>query len=156
MQMLTDGHFWGFIAACFVVSLSGAVFKPGAWYAGLRKPLWNPPNWLFAPAWTLLYIMIAVAGYLVWREVGFGPVLVIYGVQLVINAMWSGLFFGMQRPDLGFYGVTALWLSIVACIVAFAPISATAMWLMVPYLCWVSFAAFLNWTLWRMNGAQPA
>ena len=154
--MLTDWNFWGFVGACFVVSLSGAVFKPGAWYAGLRKPSWNPPNWAFAPAWTVLYVMIAIAGYLVWRQVGFGPALAVYAVQLVCNATWSGLFFGMKRPDIGFYGVVALWLSILACILVFAPISATAMWLMVPYLAWVSFAGYLNWTLWRMNGAQPA
>lgn len=156
MQMLTDANFWGFLGACFVVSLSGAVFKPGEWYKRLRKPSWNPPNWLFGPAWAVLYIMIACAGYLVWRQVGFGTALAVYGIQLVANAMWSGLFFGLKRPDIGFYGLVALWLSIAACIVVFAPISATAMWLMVPYLCWVSFAGFLNWTLWRMNGAQPA
>lgn len=78
MQMLSDSYFWAFLGACFVVSLSGGVFKPGAWYAGLRKPAWNPPNWLFGPAWAVLYIMIAIAGYLVWRQAGFGPALAFY------------------------------------------------------------------------------
>jgi len=77
-------------------------------------------------------------------------------VQLLFNAAWSGLFFGLRRPDIGFYGLVALWLSILGCIILFAPVSATAMWLMVPYLAWVSFAGLLNWTLWQMNGARPA
>lgn len=156
MQTILDTSFWGFMGACFVTALSGAVFKPGEWYKRLRKPSWNPPNWLFGPAWAVLYICIAIAGYLVWSEVGFGVAMAVYGIQLVTNAAWSGLFFGMQRPDFGFYGIVALWLSILACIVVFAPISTTAMWLMVPYISWVTFAGFLNWTLWRMNGAQPA
>lgn len=156
MTMLSDWNFWGFIAAVFVVSLSGAVFAPGEWYERLRKPSWNPPNWLFAPAWTVLYVMIAIAGYLVWQRVGFGAALAVYAVQLLCNAAWSGLFFGLKRPDIAFYGVVALWLSIAANIAAFAPISATAAWLLVPYLAWVSFAGYLNWTLWRMNGARPA
>lgn len=155
-EFLTQWSWWGFLAATFVVSLSGAIFTPGPWYDRLRKPSWNPPSWLFAPAWAVLYVMIATAGWLVWKQVGFGPAMLVYAVQLVINAMWSGLFFGLRRPDIGFYGVTALWLSVLACIVAFAPISPGAMWLMVPYLAWVSFAGFLNWTLWRMNGARPA
>jgi translocator protein len=156
MQTILDVSFWGFMGACFVTALSGAVFKPGDWYKRLRKPSWNPPNWLFGPAWAVLYICIAIAGYLVWSEVGFGTAMAVYGVQLVTNAAWSGLFFGMQRPDYGFYGIAALWLSILACIVVFAPISATAMWLMIPYISWVTFAGFLNWNLWRMNGSQPA
>ncbi len=144
----------GFAAATFVTALSGAFFKPGQWYEGLRKPSWRPPNWLFGPAWTVLYVTIAIAGWLVWREAGFagaGLPLAIYGIQLVLNAVWSGLFFGLRRPDLAFVEVVLLWLSILATILAFAPIHAGAAWLLLPYLCWVAFAAWLNLTLWRMN-----
>ncbi|MBY0611296.1 MAG: tryptophan-rich sensory protein [Beijerinckiaceae bacterium] len=148
----------GFIAANFIVALSGAIFRPGAWYEGLAKPSWKPPNWLFGPAWTVLYITIAIAGWMVWRKAGFtgaGPALAIYGVQLLLNAAWSGLFFGLRRMDLAFYEVLLLWLSIAATIVAFRAIDSDAALLLVPYLGWVTFASILNFTIWRMN-ASPA
>ncbi len=143
-----------FISTCVATALSGALFRPGAWYETLRKPWWRPPNWLFAPAWTVLYLMIAVSGWLVWRKAGFAGAalpLGVYFVHLAINAAWSWLFFGLRRMDLALADVTALWLSIVLMIWLFAPISATAAWLLVPYLAWVSFAAFLNWTMLTLN-----
>ena len=146
----------GFFAACFLTSLSGAIFKPGPWYDALKKPWWRPPNWLFPPAWGILFIMIAISGWLVWREAGFGFALVVYTIQLVINFGWSGLFFGLRRLDLALYELMALWLSILACIIVFAPISTTAAWLMVPYLAWVSFAGYLNFTMLKLNGPKPA
>lgn len=146
----------GFFAACFLTALSGAIFTPGQWYEGLKKPWWRPPNWLFGPAWGLLFIMIALSGWFVWREAGFGLAIVIYGVQLVLNFLWSAFFFGMKRPDYALYDLMGLWLSILACIIIFAPISATAAWLMVPYLCWVSFAGCLNFTMLKLNGPRPA
>jgi translocator protein len=146
----------GFFAACFATALSGAIFTPGAWYEGLKKPWWRPPNWLFGPAWGLLFIMIALSGWFVWREAGFGWPIAIYGVQLVLNFLWSAFFFGARRPDWALYDLMALWLSILACIVVFAPISATAAWLMAPYLAWVSFAGWLNFTMLRLNGPRPA
>ena len=81
--------FLPFLAIVFVVALSGAVFMPGAWYASLKKPSWTPPDWLFAPAWTILYLMIAIAGWLVWRAEGIGPALVMRGLNLLFNALWS-------------------------------------------------------------------
>ena len=144
----------GFLAACVAAASSGALFRPGAWYEGLAKPPWRPPNWAFAPAWTVLYVTIAVAGWLVWREAGFGrggPALGIYAVQLLLNALWSALFFGLRRPDIAFAEVVALWLSILATILAFHPLHAGAAWLLVPYLCWVTFAAALNFSIWRLN-----
>ena len=116
----------GFLAACFLVACSGAVFRPDDWYERLAKPSWNPPNWVFAPAWTVLYILIAIAGWLVWREAGFGLPLLVYAVQLLLNAGWSAVFFGMKRPDLAFAELVLLWLSILATILLFAPIHATA------------------------------
>lgn len=150
----------GFLAACFVVATTAAVFRPDAWYRALRKPSWNPPDWLFPPAWTVLYIMIAVAGWLVWRERGFsGAVLpfAAYVAQLLLNGLWSPIFFGVKRLDLAFYELTLLWASIVVCIILFAPISSTAALLLLPYLAWVSFAGLLNYTIWKLNPeAAPA
>lgn len=146
----------GFFGACFATAASGAVFKPGPWYEGLKKPWWRPPNWLFAPAWAVLFVMIAFSGWYAWREAGFGLALAVYGVQLVLNFLWSAFFFGLRRPDYALYDLVLLWLSILACILLFAPISATAAWLMVPYLAWVSFAGWLNFTMLRLNGPRPA
>jgi len=146
----------GFFVACFATASAGAIFTPGAWYEGLRKPWWRPPNWLFGPAWGVLFCCIAVAGWLVWRQVGFGLVLGVYAVQLALNFAWSWLFFGRRRPDLAFWDLVALWVSIAACIVLFAPISPAAAWLFAPYLAWVSFAGYLNLTMWRLNGPRPA
>jgi tryptophan-rich sensory protein len=144
----------GFLAANFAAALSGALFTPGEWYRGLAKPSWNPPDWAFAPAWTVLYIMIAVAGWLVWREAGLAGAalpLAVYVVQLLFNAGWSAVFFGLQRPDLAFLEVIGLWLSILATILLFWPVSQLAALLLLPYLAWVTFAATLNFAIWRLN-----
>ncbi|MEO3471069.1 TspO/MBR family protein [Roseomonas sp. CAU 1739] len=144
----------GFFAAAFVVASSGALFRPGPWYAALRKPAWCPPNWLFAPAWSVLYVLIAIAGWLVWRDVGFAaaaPAFIVYALQLVLNAGWSGIFFGMRRMDLALYELMLLWLSIAATIVAFSAHHLGAALLMTPYLAWVTFAGVLNYTMMRLN-----
>jgi tryptophan-rich sensory protein len=146
----------GFFLACFATAASGAIFAPGEWYERLKKPWWNPPNWLFGPAWGVLFIMIAVAGWLVWRQVGFGLAMWLYGLQLVLNFAWSALFFGMKRPDLALYELIALWFAILACIFVFAPISPWGMALMIPSIAWVSFAGWLNYTMLRLNGPRPA
>ena len=146
----------GFVIACMAVASSGAVFKPGDWYEGLAKPWWRPPNWLFPIAWTLLYACIAVSGWLVWRAAGFAgasTALAVYGIQLLFNAAWSGLFFGMRRIDLAFAELVLLWLSIVATVALFAPISLLAAELLLPYLVWVTFAGALNLSIWQMNRA---
>jgi translocator protein len=109
---------------------------------------------LFPPTWTVLYLTIAVSGWLVWRTSGFAAAalpLAIYLLQLVLNAAWSPIFFGMRRPDLSFVEIVILWCSIVATIATFQPLSAVAAWLLLPYLAWVTFAAALNFTIWRMN-----
>jgi benzodiazapine receptor len=144
----------GFVGACFLAATTGAVFRPGDWYERLAKPSWRPPNWLFPPAWAVLYLTIAVSGWLVWRTSGFAGAalpLAIYFVQLVLNAAWSPIFFGLRRPDLGFFEIVMLWLSIVATIAAFHPVNSAAAWLLLPYLAWVTFAAALNFTVWRLN-----
>ncbi|MGF1503286.1 MAG: TspO/MBR family protein [Paracoccaceae bacterium] len=143
-----------FIAACFGAAMSGAFFAPGEWYENLRKPSWNPPNWVFPVVWMVLYGMIAAAGYLVWitAEPGaaFWP-MVVWGLQLVLNAAWSPLFFGLKRPDLGMVGVIALWLGVAANIAVFWPVSVIAALLLVPYLVWVTIAAALNYQVMRLN-----
>lgn len=142
-----------FMAINMAAAASGAVFRPGAWHRGLIKPSWNPPNWLFPPAWSILYLMIAVSGWRVFEARGLeaAPQLVLFFVSLLLNAAWSGLFFGLKRPGLAFAELLVLWASIVAMIAAFAPIDSLAAWLLAPYLCWVTFAGALNFAIWRLN-----
>lgn len=147
-----------FIALNAAAAFSGAFFRPGAWYKQLDKPPWCPPDWLFGPAWTVLYTTIAVSGWLVWRTGGLeGPAwaaLAIYGVQLVLNAGWSAVFFGMQRPGLALLELIVFWLSILATIIAFHGVYPPAAYLLLPYLAWVSFAGVLNYSLWRRNSGR--
>lgn len=150
---------FAFLTVSYVAGSTGSFFRPGPWYEGLAKPRWRPPNWLFGPVWAVLYAMIAVAGWLVWREAGFAGAalpLTVFAVQLVLNAIWSYLFFGLRNLGLALAEMGTLWLSIVAMIVTFAPISGLAATLLVPYLLWVSFAWVLNLAIWRLNAPQPA
>jgi translocator protein len=140
-----------FVALVVAAASSGVFFRPGEWYRRLRKPGWTPPNWLFGPVWSVLYLMMAVAGWLVWRTDPSSVAIWIWALQLVTNASWSGVFFGMRRMDLAFYDIALLWVLVAAFIVAALPISTTAALLFVPYLIWVTIAGALNWTVWRMN-----
>lgn len=142
-----------FVGVNFMAALSGALFRPGEWYFALAKPAWRPPDWLFGPAWSVLYTMNAVAGWLAWSAGGWGVAMAIYLASLLFNAGWSAIFFGMRRMDLAFVWLIGLWLSVAAQIAAFAPLSPTAAALLYPYLAWVTFAGALNWTIWRMNRA---
>jgi tryptophan-rich sensory protein len=138
----------------FAAAAIGAQFMPGAWYAGIAKPSWNPPNWIFGPVWTALYLMMAVAAWMVWKATGATGVrhaLMLFLVQLALNAAWSWLFFGRERPDLALMDIAALWLTIVATTWAFWGIERRAGMLMLPYLAWVSFASCLNFAIWRLN-----
>ena len=144
----------GWLVACFGAASPGGIFMPGDWYATLQKPSWNPPGWIFGPVWSALYTMMAVAAWLVWKRVGFAVQrrpLTIFLVQLALNAAWTALFFGLHWPGVAFAEIVLLWLAIVATLAAFRPVSHTAAWLLAPYLAWVSFAALLNFTLWRLN-----
>lgn len=143
------------IALCFLPSLTGVVAQPGEWYAGLDKPWFTPPNWLFGPAWTLLYVLMGTAAWLVWREEGFAGAKVALGlflVQLVLNAAWSPVFFGLHRMGWALVVIVMMAAAILATMVAFYPHSKVAAGLLVPYLGWVSFATALNLALWRLNG----
>jgi tryptophan-rich sensory protein len=144
----------GWIVLCFAAASLGALFMPGEWYASLRKPSWNPPNWIFGPVWTALYTMMGVAAWLVWKRGGFAEQrrpLGLFLLQLALNAAWTPLFFGMHALGPAFAEIVLLWVTIVATLAAFWPVSRTAACLLAPYLAWVSFAAALNFTLWRLN-----
>jgi translocator protein len=144
----------GWLLLCFAAAAFGGLFMPGEWYASLKKPSWNPPGWVFGPVWTTLYVMMAVAAWLVWKRGGFSaqrPALVLFLVQLALNAAWTPLFFGLHRPGLAFAEMLLLWLAIAATLAAFRRVSRVAAWLLAPYLAWVSFAAALNLGLWRLN-----
>lgn len=146
-----------FLAICFAMAgIGGAVTTPKTpgWYATLAKPSWNPPNWVFGPVWSALYLCMAVAAWLVWRQGGLPAVrlpLALFGVQLLLNVLWSCIFFGLQNPGLAFGEVLLLWGAIAATTVAFWQRSRVAGLLLVPYLAWVSFASVLNFVIWRLN-----
>lgn len=127
---------------------------PGEWYATLKKPSWNPPDWIFGPVWSALYTMMAVAAWLVWQRGGFVAQrrpLALFLAQLGLNALWTPLFFGLHRPGLAFAEIVLLWVAIAATLAAFRRVNQAAAWLLAPYLVWVSFAAVLNFEMWRLN-----
>jgi tryptophan-rich sensory protein len=142
-----------FIVAVFAAALLGARFCPDAWYDELAKPSWQPPNRVFAPVWTVLYVAIAVAGWRLWT-VGSGLGVTFWAIQLALNAIWSPLFFGAKRIDLALVDIVALWVAIVATAVVAASVDGVATALLVPYLAWVSFATALNFAVWRLNRAR--
>jgi tryptophan-rich sensory protein len=145
------------LAAVFAAAGIGSVFTSrsvGDWYAALEKPPWNPPSWVFGPVWTVLYAMMAVAAWLVWRQGGWKAArlaLGLFAVQLALNAGWSAVFFGARMPGLAFAELVALWLAILATTAAFFRKSVAAGVLMLPYAAWTTFAGVLNFTLWRLN-----
>ncbi|NOU35757.1 MAG: tryptophan-rich sensory protein [Kiritimatiellaceae bacterium] len=143
-----------FIGIAFLPALSAVFVNIGGWYEALNKPSWNPPSWIFGPVWSTLYLMIGLAGYLAWtrgcREER-RAVFTAYGAQLLLNALWSPVFFGLHRPDSALIVLTLLWFSILICIGAFSQRSRLAAWLMIPYFLWVSFAGALNTVIAAMN-----
>jgi tryptophan-rich sensory protein len=149
------------VAASFgTAAIGGLVTDIGPWYRALRKPSWQPPDWLFGPVWTLIFSLIAAAMVLSWNAAAGSPgsrsvLVAAFAVNLVLNVLWSFLFFGRKRPDLALVEVVALWLSITVLIAVVRPFSALGAWLLGPYLLWVSFAAVLNRAIVRLNGPFP-
>jgi len=142
------------IVITFGAAYVGSQFPVDEWYATLSKPSWNPPNWLFGPVWSLLYLLMAISVWLVWRDKGISGAiipLIIFLLQLILNAAWSWLFFGLHEPSWAFAEIIVLWLAILANIILFWRINTISGVLLVPYLAWVTFATFLNYTLWRLN-----
>jgi len=150
----------------------------GSWYATLAKPALNPPSWIFGPVWTLLYLLMGIALFIVWkkgwkvqnqmfvgRDKGWNPltrrfwsgdwqkqnIIAIFAVQLGLNVLWSYIFFGLHQPGLAFFELLALWVSILYTIINFYRVSKTATWLLLPYIFWVTFAGYLNWAIWVGN-----
>ena len=141
-----------FLALVALAASFGALFLPGEWYESLRKPPLNPPNWVFGPVWTLLYLGIAVAGWRVWRaRPEVSTALGLWAAQLLLNALWSYLFFGLERPGLALVDITVLLVLILATTVVFFRIDRPAGALLVPYAVWVAFATYLNAGLWVLN-----
>ena len=149
------------ILICFACAgIGSAATTPNLadWFANLKKPTWNPPNWVFAPVWTTLFAMMAVAAWLVWRNAWQNAgwrtswlALSWFGIQLALNVGWSILFFGCQQPGFALIEIVLLWLAIAITASLFARHSKLAAGLMVPYLCWVSFASVLNFAIWSLN-----
>ena len=146
------------LAVTFTPAIIGSLFTRQAisdWYAYLNKPSFTPPDWLFGPVWTLLYLLMAVSAFLVWQKGLANPVvkiaLVLYLLQLILNGLWTPLFFGARMPLLAFCEIVVLWGAIVFTILAFARVSTPAAVLLLPYIAWTSFAAVLNFSIWLLN-----
>jgi tryptophan-rich sensory protein len=145
------------LAVCFSAGVVGSRFTGPAvasWYAGIAKPSWTPPNSVFGPVWSALYLMMGLAAWLVWRKAGFSGApgaMLLFGLQLVVNAAWSWIFFGLRRFDLGFLEIVVLWALILVTVIAFWRHDTRAALLLLPYLAWVSYAGALNFAIWRLN-----
>nr|WP_181105691.1 TspO/MBR family protein [Xanthomonas arboricola] len=146
----------GSLVLCYLVAALGATasIQAATFYAGLQRPDWAPPGWLFGPVWTVLYGMMAISVWLVWRRGGWSSArwaLGLFVLQLALNGLWSWLFFAWHMGAWAFVDIVALWVALVLTIVAFAKWQRVAAWLLVPYLLWVSFAAALNYAVWQLN-----
>ena len=143
------------LAAAMVATAGGLMTEIGPWYHGLRKPAWQPPDWAFGPAWTVIFALAALSGYHAWRSAPslrrWALIVALFAINGLLNIGWSACFFLLRRPDWALAEVVALWLSILALIVVLAPQSRTAAWLLVPYLLWVGFAAVLNLAVVQLN-----
>lgn len=146
------------VLICESIGILGAIFTTPAiptWYAQLNKPSFSPPNWLFGPVWTLLYAMMGISVYLIWKK-GFEKTevregVILFGIHLVVNFLWSFLFFGLKSPAFAFADILLLWSLIGFLIYKFRGIDFRAALLLIPYFAWVSFATILNFSLWRLN-----
>ena len=146
------------IIVCQLAGIIGSIFTTPAistWYKTLEKPSFNPPNWIFAPVWTALFLLMGISAFLIWREGIKKPqvkiALNIFLIQLILNVLWSVLFFGLKLPIAGFFEIILLWLAILLTVISFFKISIPAGILLIPYILWVSFASILNFALWKLN-----
>lgn len=147
-----------FIVFCELAGIIGSFFTApsiASWYASLQKPFFTPPNWVFAPVWTTLFLLMGISLYLVWEK-GLGDRKVklavsVFSIQLILNILWSVLFFGLQNSFLAFIEIILLWIAILATIILFYRISVKASLLLIPYIVWVSIASLLNYSVWVLN-----
>ncbi len=152
---------WKFVISVSVPVILGGVsglFNVSAidgWYQTINKPSWNPPSWIFGPVWTTLYVMMGIALYLVWKAEASSilkkTAITLFVIQFILNFFWSFIFFYQQEMGWALVEIIVMWVFILLTIFAFANVSKTAAWLLVPYICWVSFATILNYTLWHLN-----
>jgi tryptophan-rich sensory protein len=149
-----------FLALTLGAGALGAIFSPGfsasaaRWYAALAKPAWLPPQSWFGPVWTVLYVLLAIAAWIVWRERyhrGRAVAIAAFAIQLLLNALWAPVFFGMKSIDAGLFCIVALWLAVGWTLREFARVKATAALILAPYFLWVTFAAALNLAVWKLN-----
>ncbi len=144
----------GWLVLTFGTAAIGSRFLPDEWYRKLNKPSWNPPNSIFAPVWTILYLLMAAAAWLVWRRYGISAALVplsLFVLQLLLNAAWTWLFFGRHQIRSALIDIVVLWILILATLISFWRLDMLAGILLLPYLAWVSFAMVLNWAIWQKN-----
>jgi translocator protein len=144
----------GWLALCFAAASTAVFVSIDGWYFTLTKPSWNPPAWVFGPVWSLLYTLMAVSAWIVWRKGGWqaqGKILGLFLLQWFLNAAWTPLFFGLHHLGLAFAEIFLLWLAIAATLISFWRVSKAAGVLLIPYLAWVTVAAALNFTIWRLN-----
>jgi len=159
MKLNKIGKFIISILICQLAGVIGSFFTapaiPTTWFAELKKPGFFPPVWLFAPAWITLFFLMGISLYLIWgrglekKEVRVA--LIIFGIQLIFNILWSVLFFGLKSPFWGLIDIVLMWFAILATIFSFYKISSKAAFLLIPYILWVSFATLLNFSIWRLN-----
>lgn len=149
--MMDWGLFAIFLASCVAAGITGAAFKPGDWYAALQKPVWTPPDWAFPVVWTTLYLLMSYSAMRVALLPGAGMALALWGLQLALNTLWTPIFFGLRRMREGFLVILALWVAVAGTVWSFGQVDGLAGVLMLPYLLWVSIAAALNFSVWRMN-----
>jgi len=144
-----------FALCCFGAAWIGAAATYPSiptWYAQIKKPGFTPPNAIFGPVWTLLYAMMSVAAWRIWRKAGWKPApFILFYSQLALNAFWSVLFFGWHRPDWALADISALWALVGATFLAFRRVDGPAAWLLLPYWLWLSFAGLLNYSIWKLN-----
>lgn len=146
------------IIVCEAAGIIGSIFTSPSiptWYANIARPSFSPPNWVFGPVWTILFALMGIAFYMIWKK-GFDKkevrmAALVFGFQLVLNIFWSIIFFGLESPGLAFAEVIFLWIAILATIISFYRIDKTAGYILIPYILWVSFAAFLNYNIWVLN-----
>jgi translocator protein len=149
--------FFVFLVVCFTIGgIGGLITYPalGDWYSGLKKPSWTPPNAVFGPVWNFLFLLTAIACWLVWRKQGLEAVrfqMAAFVAQLALNLLWSVLFFGLRCPDLALFDALLLWCAVAVMVVTFWRVRPLAGMLMFPYLCWATLAIALNFAIWRMN-----
>ncbi len=144
----------GWLMLSFTAGAAGIIVEPGNWYQALIKPTWTPPDWVFPVVWPVLYICMGISAWLVWKDTGFDKsrdALTLFLVQLMLNVLWSWLFFGLHQVGTALADIILLWIIILFTILAFSFYNRLAAWLLVPYLLWVGFATALNFSIWNLN-----